>query len=84
MSISAERYVFIVKNDKLGRMVWPSSRSGTFLLNDFFYGRQFDWNGTNVIKYDLKNKRIFLKRCVYEALKVENLYLDSVFMIYSR
>ena len=48
MSISAERYVFIVRFVKIGWVVRPSGGPGAFLPNDIFYGGQFDRNGTVV------------------------------------
>jgi len=34
--------------------------------------------------YDIKNRRVFLKRCQYPSVKLENLYVGSIVTVYSR
>ena len=37
-----------------------------------------------LFKFDLKNKRIFLKRCEYPQIQLKDLYIGSVLTVYSR
>lgn len=42
-------------------------------------------NGTPAItQYDIKNKRIFLKRCEYAALQLKDIFVGAVLNVYSR
>jgi nucleoside-diphosphate kinase len=37
-----------------------------------------------ITKFDLKNKRIFLKRCEYPTLNLEDIFVGATLNIYSR
>jgi len=37
-----------------------------------------------LIKFDIKNKRIFLKRCEYGALQLKDIFVGAVLNVYSR
>jgi nucleoside-diphosphate kinase len=36
------------------------------------------------IQFDLKNKRIFLKRCEYAGIQLKDIFVGAVLNIYSR
>lgn len=36
------------------------------------------------MQYDVKNKRIFLKRCEYPALQLKDIFVGAVLNVYSR
>jgi nucleoside-diphosphate kinase len=36
------------------------------------------------MKFDIKNKRIFLKRCEYPSIQIKDIFLGAVLNIYSR
>ena len=37
-----------------------------------------------LIKYDIKNQKIFLKKIVYHNVKLEDLFIGNVFVCYNR
>ena len=37
-----------------------------------------------IVQYDIKNHKTFLKRCRYEAITAEMLYIGAVVTVYSR
>ena len=65
-------------------MVRFSGLSSAHLQPDLLPQGQVHRNGTSgCIQFDLKNKRIFLKRCEY-ALQLKDIFLGAVLNVYSR
>eukprot|EP01017_Pseudomicrothorax_dubius_P021420 TRINITY_DN2308_c0_g1_i2.p1 TRINITY_DN2308_c0_g1~~TRINITY_DN2308_c0_g1_i2.p1 ORF type:complete len:187 (-),score=44.58 TRINITY_DN2308_c0_g1_i2:700-1260(-) len=67
-----ERFVFIVE--------WfdtAASLIRTFNLTYFLHDKTIEM-------YDLKTKRIFLKRCEYPSIQLKDLYIGSVVTVYAR
>lgn len=72
MSAAEERYVFIVE--------WYDTQAcliRTFNLTYYLTDHTIDM-------YDLKNKRIFLKRTAYKGVALEELNVGSIVTVYSR
>lgn len=72
MSAGEERYVFIVEwYDPQACLI--RSFNLTYYLSD----------GT-IDMYDIKNKRVFLKRCAYNGVALDDLHVGSIVTIYAR
>ncbi|EGR27179.1 nucleoside diphosphate kinase 7, putative [Ichthyophthirius multifiliis] len=70
--MSEERYTFITE--------WYDTNAGIVRQFHLYY-----FINDNLIEiYDLKNKRIFLKKCEYPQIQISNLYIGSILNIYSR
>jgi nucleoside-diphosphate kinase len=72
MTAAEERYVFIVEwNDVQASIIRIFNL--TYYLND-----------NTIDMYDLKNKRIFLKRTAYKGVAIEELNVGCIVTVYSR
>mmetsp|Transcript_10092 Transcript_10092/g.11805 ORF Transcript_10092/g.11805 Transcript_10092/m.11805 type:complete len:344 (+) Transcript_10092:83-1114(+) len=70
--MSGERYCFLVDwLDPHAQIVWK-------------YQLIFYTVDHSLEMYDIKNRRVFLKRCHYPSVKLEHLYVGSIITVYSR
>lgn len=70
--MSGDRYAFIVD--------WLDPQAQIVFKYQLMY---YTVDGS-LEMYDIKNRRVFLKRCVYPSVSVEHLYVGSIITIYSR
>ena len=69
---SEERFVFIVE--------WFDTQAS--IIRKYFLTYYLTDNTIDM--YDIKNKRVFLKRCEYQGANLEDLYIGSTITVYSR
>ena len=67
-----ERYVFIVE--------WYDSQACLIRT----YNLTYHLNDSTIDMYDLKNKRVFLKRTAYDSVNLKDLHIGSIITVYSR
>ena len=71
-AVSEERYVFETE--------WFDQQAD--LIRKYLF--TFYPKDATIDMYDVKNKRMFLKRTVYEGVGREQLYLGAIITVYSR
>lgn len=69
---SEERFVFIVE--------WFDTQAS--IIRQYYLTYYLTDNTIDM--YDIKNKRVFLKRCEYAGVSLEELYIGSIITVYSR
>jgi nucleoside-diphosphate kinase len=69
---SEERFVFIVE--------WFDTQAS--IIRKYYLTYYLTDNTIDM--YDIKNKRVFLKRCEYAGINLEDMYIGSVLTVYSR
>lgn len=67
-----DRYVFLVE--------WYDTAASLIRNYNLIYYKE----DNTIEMHDLKNKRLFLKRCEQPDISLKNLYLGSILNIYSR
>ncbi|CAD8056661.1 unnamed protein product [Paramecium sonneborni] len=72
MAVNDERYVFIVE--------WFDTSASLIRSYNLIYFM----SDKTIEMFDLKNKRIFLKRCDYPSIQLKDLYVGSIVTVYSR
>lgn len=77
--MAEERYVFVVE--------WFDSAAAlvrSYQLTYFLKDKSIEMVRVGLLQFDLKNKRIFLKRCEYPQLQLKDIFVGAVLSIYSR
>jgi len=67
-----DRYTFVVE--------WFDSAASLIRT----YNLAFYTADKTIEMYDLKNKKLFLKRCEYPSISLNDLYIGAVVSVYSR
>lgn len=66
-------------------MVRQCCISCSYLQFYYLSKRQIDRNGMlKTIQFDIKNKRVFLKKCEYPNLQLKDVFVGAVLNVYSR
>lgn len=70
--VNDERYVFIVE--------WYDTAASLIRT----YNLTYFASDSTIEMFDLKNKKVFLKRCEFPGVGLKDLYIGSIVTIYSR
>lgn len=64
--------------------LYTSTQSSTYLLTLEISEPDVCSKNCGAVQYDIKNHKVFLKRVAYPALTLEQLYIGSTILVYTR